>query len=175
MRSRRGSRGGRGGRRAAAVALACVIATGCGGRGPADDPNVVLPTPEAARAAVATVLEAWRGGQWSGAIKTPAAAVELVDTERKADRPLTAFEILGAFEADRFRGFHVKLTVENPREEQVVRYLVVGNDPLWVFRQEDFDRFSHWEHKMDNDDDADPAPKPAINAHATEHKHAPAK
>ena len=50
--------------------------------------------------------------------------------------------------SDETRAFAVRLSLENPPEVQVVRYLVVGNDPLWVFRQEDYEMISHWEHPM---------------------------
>jgi hypothetical protein len=29
-----------------------------------------------------------------------------------------------------------------------VRYIVLGIDPLFVFRQEDFDLLMHWDHHM---------------------------
>ena len=34
-------------------------------------------------------------------------------------------------------------------ELPVVRFVVFGIDPLWVFRQEDYEMFAHWEHLMD--------------------------
>jgi hypothetical protein len=47
------------------------------------------------------------------------------------------------------RPFAVRLILGEPREIVATRYLVLGLDPLWVFRQEDFERMLHWEHKMD--------------------------
>ncbi len=35
----------------------------------------------------------------------------------------------------------------------MVRFLVVGIDPILVFRQEDYELISHWEHKMDPGDE----------------------
>ena len=141
-----------------------MLACACGGPSPEADSAVVMPTPDVARAALSTVLNAWRDGTLAGPIKTPSATLELIDTERKPNRPLRSFEILGAIEIDRFRAFQVKLRVDNPDEDQVVRYLVVGKDPLWVFRQEDFDRFSHWEHKMEEEEDPASKAQPGLNS-----------
>jgi hypothetical protein len=44
--------------------------------------------------------------------------------------------------------FTVKLTLEDPATELKARYVVVGIDPVWVFRQEDYDMLSHWDHPM---------------------------
>lgn len=49
------------------------------------------------------------------------------------------------------RPFAVRLVLDKPSETVATRYLVMGQDPLWVFRQEDFERMLHWEHKMDGE------------------------
>jgi hypothetical protein len=53
----------------------------------------------------------------------------------------------------------------HPAEAQKVRYLVHGIDPLYVYRQEDFDLLNHWDHMMlgkeasqDGDETPDPIP-----------------
>ena len=33
--------------------------------------------------------------------------------------------------------YSVKLTLKSPPREQVVRYVVVGRDPLWVYSEDD--------------------------------------
>ena len=42
----------------------------------------------------------------------------------------------------------MKLKLSNPTAEKRERYVIVGIDPLWIFRQEDYDLLLHWEHQM---------------------------
>ena len=65
-------------------------------------------------------------------------------------------ELIGEVSTDAARGFAARLTLEKPDEEPVVRFLAIGIDPLWVFRQEDYELFSHWMHPMDQTDPAPP-------------------
>jgi hypothetical protein len=50
--------------------------------------------------------------------------------------------------SDSGRCFAVRITLDNPAEEQRVRFIVIGVDPLWVFREEDYTMLSHWDHAM---------------------------
>jgi hypothetical protein len=134
-------------------------------------PEAFVPTPELARAALSASLQSWRDGRPRGpvTVNAPALAVtvEVSDSYRSPDRPLQAFEILGPVGTSDVRGFAVRLSFDNPREEQVVRYLVVGKNPLWVFRQEDYERISHWEHKIKEDEEPaiPPSPPPKSPPH----------
>lgn len=146
-------------RRGAGIMLVLIVGlAGCRGSG-AGGPERYIPTPEQARSALVAVLRSWREGRPAGTIRIDGATVEVSDSYRSPDRPLKSFEVLGPVGSANARGFAVKLGLANPIEEQVVRYLVVGKNPLWVFRLEDYERISHWEHKMeqeDADEDADP-------------------
>lgn len=147
--------------------LLLIVVSGCndpthGGVGP----EAFVPTPELARSALSASLQSWRDGRPRGpvSVNAPALAlrvtVEVSDSYRSPDRPLQAFEILGPVGTSDVRAFAVRLSFDNPREEQVVRYLVVGKNPLWVFRQEDYERISHWEHKIKEDEEPAIPPSP---------------
>jgi hypothetical protein len=75
----------------------------------------------------------------------------------RSTSPTVGFEVLGPIDLGVGRGFTVRLDLAPEQEgqpaEQVVRYVVFGVDPLWVFRLEDYERISHWEHAMDPDVD----------------------
>jgi hypothetical protein len=43
----------------------------------------------------------------------------------------------------------------------LVRYNVLGRDPIWVFRLEDYEMISHWEHPMIGEAEAPPESTPA--------------
>jgi hypothetical protein len=61
---------------------------------------------------------------------------------------LEDFEILGEVPGATARCFAVRLKLREPVGDEKVRYAVFGIDPLWVFRQEDLEMLSHWEHPM---------------------------
>jgi hypothetical protein len=70
------------------------------------------------------------------------------DTHRRAGQKLARYEIVGELPSDEGRLFAVRVHLENPAAEAKVNFLVVGIDPLWVFRQEDYQMVTHWEHNM---------------------------
>ena len=125
------------------------IPAGCDAarRGPAD---LAPPDPAPARAALVAALDAWKGDRRaSGVLIGSRPAIGVVDSMR-TDRPLLDYEIVGPLMVvEKSRPFAVRLVLDAPRETVATRYLVMGRDPLWVFRQEDFDRMLHWEHRMD--------------------------
>lgn len=132
-------------------------AVGCGAR-----PNSTRfkPTPQAAQAALTAALDAWKQGRPTGRLSGVSPPVHVVDETRKATR-LGRYEILGIVPGDGPPTFNVLLETENPSARQTARYIVVGIDPLWVFRQEDFDKMAHWEMDMKHDeaDDKESAKK----------------
>jgi hypothetical protein len=148
------------------VALVGLMATGlmgCGAPAAETEKTRVIPSPEQARSALSAALDAWKGGSTASSLKSSKPTIEVVDSFRKTERPLKAFEILAPIEVDHGRSFSVRLSLDGPAEEQLARYLVIGKDPIWVFRQEDFERISHWEHKMEEPEPTaptEPAPRP---------------
>jgi hypothetical protein len=142
------------------VALFAAGLAGCQAQPGEAEQIRLVPSTEKARSALAAALSAWKEGRLGTSISSTNPKVEVVDSYRKPERALKAFEILGPIEVERARCFAVKLSIANPDEEQVVRYLVFGEDPIWVFRQEDFERLSHWEHKMEEAEPGKPPPEP---------------
>jgi hypothetical protein len=109
------------------------------------------PPPETARQAVEGVLLAWQKGQAPGKVESASlpVAVHVVDTHRRSGQNLRSFKILGQVAGSGPRWFVVRVSLESPTEEKKIRYLVVGLDPLWVFREEDYTMLSHWDHGAD--------------------------
>lgn len=142
------------------LAALLMASAGCGG--PADPPRF-LPSTEEARAALQTVLSAWRDAPRPvpGSLDTP--TIRFVDRQRRPGQALREFRILGQRSEENTRQFTVRLTLEPADDEstQVVRYNVFGKDPIWVFRLEDYERISHWEHEMNPAPTTTPPPAPA--------------
>jgi len=123
------------------------VASGCGER-PSGFERYV-PGPEVARKAIATMLDGWRAGRPLDEAVGTAPSVQVVDKHRRPGQRLDGYEILGEVATDRARGFAVRLRLVGPDEAPVVRFLAIGIDPVWVFRQEDYEMIAHWMHPMD--------------------------
>jgi hypothetical protein len=141
-----------------ACVLVLVGGAGCGGGNRGD--GRYIPAEETARRALETALAAWRDGVPVDGPAHGLPALQVVDTHRRQGQQLRGYDILGAVPAEGgHRRFAVRLLLEDPAEEQKVRFVVLGEDPLWIFRQEDLDMVLHME--MDMTADTEPAGKPA--------------
>lgn len=107
-----------------------------------------VPEVAAARNALTSALDAWQHGMPPGALTDGKPGVMVVDSHRRPDQTLQRYEILGHALGDNYRRFAVRLILDNPSERPLVHFNVFGIDPIWVFRQEDYDMISHWEHSM---------------------------
>jgi hypothetical protein len=133
-------------RRAARAALWVVLLALWAGGGCGRNKSYIPPA-ATAREALEAALTAWQNGEAMGKIDTISPPVQVVDTSYWfKGRKLAGYEILDE-EArdDGNRGFSVRLQLEQPQDAPVVRYVVVGRSPLWVYRQEDFERLGNWE------------------------------
>jgi hypothetical protein len=119
-----------------------VALSGCSSEGVAK----YTPTEDRARGALTATLDAWQTSKPEVALAET--KINVSDTHRRAGQQLKTYEILGELPADNGRRFQVKLQLDNPAAEEKVQYLVVGIDPIWVFRQEDYDLIAHWDHPM---------------------------
>jgi hypothetical protein len=112
-----------------------VTAAGCGSYGY----ERYVPAEQTARQALETALTAWQNGQPPDQVAAGPPVVRAVDSKWKSGQKLSKFQILS--EEPGSSGptfFSVRLTLKSPAKEQTVRYVVVGRDPLWVYREDDF-------------------------------------
>jgi len=110
-----------------------------------------IPSPEAAQAALEAVLADWQGGRPRELIERLEVKVFPIDNQRKPGQELDSFEILGEVPYEGARCFAVRLGLTHPAADQKVRYVILGIDPLYVYRQEDFELLNHWDHMMPTD------------------------
>src|SRR5947208_14791656 len=122
------------------------LAVGCAERA---DQSRYYPPEDKARPALEAGLVAWQQGSLTNEVSgTKDPVVMWVDTHRTPGQVLKAFEVLGLAPGDGPRVFTVRLVLDSPAAEVKTRYVVVGLDPMWVFRQEDYDMLIHWDHPM---------------------------
>ena len=126
------------------LALSLVLVLGCSSN---NDPGRFIPTEDRARRALEAALAAWRDGADHGPVPgTVNPVIQFADTHHGAAQRLTAFAIHGAAPGDGPRVFAVTLTLDRPSQAVKARYVVFGQDPVWVVRHEDYDMLAHWEH-----------------------------
>lgn len=148
------------------------LLVGCGSPPAPNGLEAFVPPLEQARSCLSASLQAWRDGHPDGPVNDSGVSVEASDSERVAGRHLRDFEILGPIGTDERRTFAVRLKLDDPAEERVERYLVMGQNPVWVFRLEDYERISHWEHKMEEEEDEElEASESTGSAHDSAHHH----
>jgi hypothetical protein len=129
-----------------AAATVLFLAVGCAER---SDYRRYYPPEDKARTALEAGLVAWQQGSLTNEVPgTKDPGVMWIDNHRAPGQRPKAFEILGLAPGDGPRVFTVRLVLENPATEIRARYVVVGIDPIWVFRQEDYDMLNHWDHPM---------------------------
>ncbi len=106
------------------------------------------PSLAVAESAVRSGLETWKSGQPPGEVAGTSPVIHVTDAGRKPGQVLDDFQILGEVRGSAGRTIAVTLHLSNPSEVIKTRYIVVGIDPLWVFRQEDYELLMHWDHHM---------------------------
>ena len=127
----------------------CVFATACPGCGNrTGGTERFVPPAATAREALSTALKSWQNGHAPGTIPATSPSIQLVDAHRRPGQRLASCEILGEVAGNGPRTFAVKVKFENPQEESRLRFVVVGRDPIWIFRAEDYELLLHWEHAM---------------------------
>lgn len=119
------------------ASAAIVVALGCGGK----TNESFVPASDHARSSVQRVLTTWQSGGAAGRLE-PAdggPAIQAVDSDWMAGKKLEKFEITGEMPRDSGpRRFTVRLTLAGAAAPIETEYYVVGQDPLWVFRDRDY-------------------------------------
>jgi hypothetical protein len=134
-----------------AGALSVLLIAGCGWSGQ----GRYTPTEDEARRSLEAALTAWREGRSSAQIEANP-PVRVVDSVWLAGQQVDSFQILGESSGDYgTRRFTVRLSLKKPRGDREVQYIVHGRNPVWVYREDDYQRAMN----MDNNP-APPQPKP---------------
>ena len=128
------------------IGIGCALfLPGCGGE---RSDSEFIPSSEKSLGSLKTALETWKAGKTTAPIAGTTPLIHVTDSSRIPGQTLDEFEILGEVPGNAPRCFAVKLRLSNPVEEKRERYVVVGIDPLLIFRHEDYDMLLHWEHPM---------------------------
>jgi hypothetical protein len=123
-----------------------------------------VPSWEEARQSLESSLAAWRDAPSPDPSLFAIRGVQFADSTCKPDQRLSSFQILAQTDIENARQFTVRLNLEGEETPILVKYYVVGREPVWVVRLDDFEKSMHWEHDMSS-----PAPvdKPKTDVQPT--------
>jgi hypothetical protein len=115
----------------------CLLAafTGCSSTSTTDK---FIPNEMQARAALEAALNAWVEGKKPEEIEGTPIPVQAADSQWRAGKKLVSFQIIEQIPGEVPPVFTVHLTMQGKSGPLIVRYYVVGKDPLWVYREDDF-------------------------------------
>jgi hypothetical protein len=113
--------------------LLSFLGLACGG--PSINPKTTQ-----ARSALETSLDAWRAGKKPIELARADPPVQIADNEWNNGRKLASYEILREEPSSIDKRFAVKLTYAGSADASEVRYIILGAQPLLVFREEDYAR-----------------------------------
>jgi hypothetical protein len=119
---------------AALASLLCLA--GCGSHPEAR----YVPAADTARQSLEAALAAWKNNAPQGAIQLEKTSITVIDSRWRAGRKLENFEILEELTANPHRIFRVKLRLAKAPKDEETNYLVIGIDPLLVYRSEDYEQ-----------------------------------
>jgi len=122
--------------RVLAPLLLALFTVGCGG----ESHERYIPPSEKARAAVEAVLSAWKAGEPLMTVTANDVSVDLFDARRQAGQKLEDFKIVEEVAGGEPPAFKATLRFAGKAAEEETTYLVIGIDPLNVFRAEDYTR-----------------------------------
>ncbi|HEV3438987.1 MAG TPA: hypothetical protein VG122_16595 [Gemmata sp.] len=119
------------------ILAGCLLAVCAGCSSKSNDK--FIPSETRAREALEAALTAWKDGKKPGLIDGTPIPVQAVDSQWLAGKKkLTDYEIVAQEPGEGPPLFSVRLTIQGSSQPIIVRYYVVGKDPLWVYREEDY-------------------------------------
>jgi hypothetical protein len=117
--------------------LVAIALCGCS----SDRTSDYIPSSESARTALETALNAWQSGAPYEPITTSSPALNVFDARWQAGQKLQKFEILEELPETERPEFKVRMQLAG-KPEETLTYIIVGIDPLQIFRDADYKRAS---------------------------------
>jgi hypothetical protein len=112
--------------------------TGCSSEGH----ESYVPSEAAGRQALEAALSAWQSGKPMERVDVPgSAAAQPEDSDWKGGKKLASFSVEKELPTtDGPKQFAVRLTFQGDPKPVDAVYFVVGRDPLWIFRDRDYQK-----------------------------------
>jgi hypothetical protein len=107
---------------------------GCGGG------SAPLPSTVQARQALQSSLDAWKAGKPATAMAGEKPSIEIVDFEWKAGKVLSDYTLGQDSPGQGVQTLSASLTIKGESGPKEVKYMVLGLEPMRIFRDEDYNR-----------------------------------
>jgi hypothetical protein len=107
---------------------------GCGGG------SAPLPSTDQARQALQTSLDAWKAGKPASSMAGEKPSIEIVDFEWKAGKVLSDYSLGQDSPGQGVQTLSASLTIKGESSPKEVKYMVLGLEPMRIFRDEDYNR-----------------------------------
>jgi hypothetical protein len=114
--------------------IAPTALAGCG------NGSAPLPSTTASRQALQASLDVWKAGKPASGLSAEKPSIEVVDFEWKAGKVLTEYVIGDETPGQGTQTFSATLTLKGEPASKSVQYMVLGLDPIRIYRDEDFNR-----------------------------------
>lgn len=120
------------------LVVAVLVVAGCGG----NTEKSFHPPAATSRDALTGALDTWKEGREKpGSIDDFTPTLQVAEPSWADGRKLQSYEIVGEEQLpDGPQKFIVKLTLTDVPEPQTVTYVVIGKDPIWIMREEEYQR-----------------------------------
>jgi hypothetical protein len=115
--------------------LVAIFLSGCS----SDRTTDYIPESKDARAALETALSAWQSGAAYEPITSSSPVLNVFDSRWQAGQKLEKFEILEELPETERPEFKVRMQLAG-KPEETLTYIIVGIDPLQIFRDADYKR-----------------------------------
>jgi len=116
------------------------LVPGCG------SPNSAFaPSATSARESLDVALATWQKGGKADQLTTASPQIHAVDYQWQAGPVLERYDILEEQPGEGVteKRYAVLLRMKKPQAEKRAQFIVIGRDPIWVFRDEDYVRTSN--------------------------------
>jgi hypothetical protein len=107
---------------------------GCGGG------SAPLPSAVVAHQALQTSLDAWKAGKPPSSLAGEKPGIEAVDFEWKAGKVLSNYTLGEEVTGQGVQTLSASLTIKGEPGPEEVKYMILGLDPVRIFRDEDYNR-----------------------------------
>mgnify|MGYP006972406000 CR=1 FL=1 len=125
-------------RRLASILIPVLVA-GCAGE------SAPVPETENAKAALRQALETWKAGKPASLLASSTPKIDVVDFDWRGNAVLTDFQIGGEESGQGTRTLAASITLKG-KPSRNVKYMVLGSDPIQIYREEDFLRAMNMEN-----------------------------
>jgi hypothetical protein len=99
-----------------------------------------VPPSDTAQQSLDAALNAWKNGSREQTFSSQGTSITVFDSRWRAGNKLQGFQITEELAPNPHREFRVKMRLAKKAKDEETTYLVIGINPLLIYRSEDYER-----------------------------------